>query len=255
MLRVEAQQEINALVLRFSEEVLRIPRSYKVRWPNEWSFDTRIVCLDESRRLDPFYHVGHSVEYRNYLGPGLLLKDIADIQLPGKFKRMYVGPEGIPYLSGVDVYQIKVEPRLWLSRMQPELRDLLVSEVGTILVQADGQRYGLLGRPVYVDTSIIGAAISNHLVRIRVHDPNIRGYVYLFLSTDAGRRALIRQSYGSSVPTIPLTAFAGLCVSGADTPTAKQMGQQAINALTKRTKANALEDQAQALLVEALEEA
>lgn len=209
---------------------------------------------NDSLRLDPFHYVGHAVEYRQYLKPGPRLGDVATVQLPGQFKRMYVGPQGVPYLSGVDIYQLKVEPRLWLSRRQPELPELIVSEEGTILVQADGQRYGLLGRPAYVDESIVGAAVSNHLVRIRAYDSDIGGYVYLFLSTEAGRRELIRHSYGTSIPTIPVQAFEELCISQADTDIARQIGRQAVTALRKRTQANQLEDEAQMQLVEALVE-
>jgi hypothetical protein len=165
---------------------------------------------------------------------------------------MYVGPEGIPYLSGVDVYQIKVTPRLWLSRGQPELSELVVDEEGTILVQADGQRYGLLGRPMYVDEYVTGAALSNHLVRIRPHDFATGGYIFLFLLTDAGRRELIRQSYGTSIPTIPIRSFESLCISAADTEIARGMGQRALATLKKRTQSNHLEDAAQALLLAAL---
>jgi len=249
-LRVEAQEELGRLVQQLNKEILGVPQGYTTRWPYEWSYDTRVVHRSGNLRLDPFHYTGHAVEYRQYLKPGPRLGDIATIQLPGQFKRMYVGPQGVPYLSGVDIYQLKVRPRLWLSRRQPELPELVVSEVGTILVQADGQRYGLLGRPVYADESIVGAAVSNHLVRIRTRDPDTGGYVYLFLSTEAGRCELIRQSYGTSIPTIPVRAFEDLCISQANTDLAKQMGRQVVAVFEKRTQANQLEDEAQPVLIE-----
>jgi type I restriction enzyme S subunit len=251
-LRMRAHKELDYLVQWLNEDVLGVPKGYRTRWPNEWSYDVKVVGRDNDLRLDPFYYVGHAVEYRQNLKPGPRLGDIATIHLSGHFKRMYVGPQGIPYLSGVDIYQLKVEPRLWLSRRQPELPELLVSGAGTILVQADGQRYGLLGRPAYADESIVGAAVSNHLVRIRAHSQDVAGYIYLFLSTEAGRRELIRHSYGTSIPTIPVQAFENLCISQTNDQQAKRMGQQAIEALQKRTQANRLEEQAQTLLFDAL---
>ncbi len=251
-LRVQACRDLDALVRQVNERILEIPEGYTTRWPNEWSYAVRAVTLQGNHRLDPFHHVGHVVEYHDYLRDGPRLEEIASVQLPGKFKRMYTGRDGVPYLSGVDIYQVRVEPRLWLSRRQPEFPKLLIAKPGTILVQADGQRYGLLGRPAYADDSIIGSAVSNHLVRIRAFNAETSGYVYLFLSTDAGRRELIRQSYGTSIPTIACEAFDDLQIPGAGTDTANQLGKQAIQALELRTRANRLEDQAQVLLVEAL---
>lgn len=247
-LRVQASHDLDALVLQVNEKILGIPEGYTTRWPNEWSYAARAVSLRGNYRLDPFHHVGHAVEYQDYLRDGPRLKEIASVQLPGKFKRMYTGQGGVPYLSGVDIYQIKVEPRLWLSRRQPELPELLIAEPGTILVQADGQRYGLLGRPAYADESIIGSAVSNHLARIRAFNAEASGYVYLFLSTEAGRRELVRQSYGTSIPTIPCSAFADLRVPGAGTCMANQLGEQTIEALELRTRANRLEIEAQMIL-------
>lgn len=251
-LRVAAQKELRGLVTQLNREILSIPQNYTTRLPDEWSYSVNVVYRKGNLRLDPFHYVGHASEYKQYLKPGPQLCEIAKVTLPGQFKRMYVGSQGIPYLSGVDVYQLKVEPRLWLSPRQPELPNLVISEVGTILVQADGQRYGLLGRPVYIDETTTGAAFSNHLVRINCHELDIAGYVYLFLSTEAGRRELLRQSYGTSIPTIPVKAFEGLRISGAETEMAHLIGHQAVVSLGKRTQANALEDKAQALLAAAL---
>jgi type I restriction enzyme S subunit len=251
-LRVAANEELQKLKQNLNEEILGIPKGHKTHYPDEWSYDVSVTHLDNNTRLDPFHYVGHANEYRGYLKPGPILRDLAHVQLPGKFKRMYVGPEGIPYLSGVDVYQVKVTPRLWISRRQPELPKLVIAEEGTVLVQADGQRYGLLGRPMYVDEYITGAAFSNHLVRIRPYESATGGYIFLFLLTDTGRRELIRQSYGTSIPTIPISSFENLCISSADTEIAREMGQKTLDALKKRTHSNLLEDEAQALLLAAL---
>ena len=124
--------------------------------------------------------------------------------------------------------------------------------MGTILVQADGQRYGLLGRPAYTDVSVVGAAVSNHLVRICPHTLDLGGYIFLFLSTEAGRRELIRHSYGTSIPTIPVKAVEDLQIAAAGTDVVRDVGRRAVEALAKRTEANNLESKAHLLLTEAL---
>jgi len=251
-LREQANSDLARLLGRINAEVLGIPSKYKSRWPDEWSFAVDAVLLRGLTRLDAFYHAGHSVEYREHTGSGPSLGDIATVQLPGKFKRNYVNRDGVPYLSGVDVYQLRVEPRLWLSKRQVELPELLISQPGLILVQADGQRYGLLGRPAWADEFMVGSAASNHLARIRVTDPGLRGYVFLFLSTEAGRRALIRESYGTSIPTIPRSAFARLRIPGADSELARRLGKETLDVLDLRSQARRIEDEAQEVLAGAL---
>ena len=127
-LRVEAQVRIHHLVQQLNEEILGIPKRYCARWPHEWSYDVWVVYRNNNLRLDPFHYAGHAVEYRPYLKAGPRLSDMATIQLPGQFKRMYTGPQGVPYLSGVDIYQFRIVPRLWLSHRQPELPELVVSK-------------------------------------------------------------------------------------------------------------------------------
>lgn len=251
-LRVEATKQITELQQQLESKILEIPVYYQPRWPSERSYDTRVINLNNHLRLDAFHFVGYSAEYEPYLKPGPLLADIASVRLPGKFKRMYTGPEGIPYLSGIDVFQLKVTPRLWLSRRQPELPNLTVTQNGTILVQADGSRNGLIGRPAYVDELVVGCAFSNHLAQIQPHSLELGGYIFLFLSTRAGRSTLLRHSCGTAIPTIPENAFKTLLIPGGDTKLAKQLGRDANEALAKRTQATKLENEAQLLLLNAL---
>jgi len=252
-LRVEAQREIHQLKKVLEQEVLGIPAEYKTQWPYEWSYAINNANLaSEDSRLDAFYYVGHAVEYSKYVNSGPLLGQIAEIKRPGRFKRIYIGTDGIPFLSGVDVYQMKVKPRLWISPLSSSVEEIIIRHNATILVQADGQRYGILGRPVFVDEQITGSAVSDHLVRIIPNELIYGGYIYIYLSTDAGRRELIRTSYGTSIPTIPLWSFEKLQVSGIDTTMGNSIGTRALIALGKRTYASQLEDQAQVLLAKFL---
>lgn len=251
-LRTKANQLLVELIEMFNREILEIPNSYKIQLHHDRSFYWGKSSLKNTLRLDAFHHVGYTTELKDFLKPGPFLKDIAKIFLPGPFKRMYVGASGIPYLSGVDIYQYKPTPRLWLSPRQPELPELILQQKRVVLVQADGQRYGLIGRPAYTDESLVGAALSNHLVRILPKSEELGGYIFLFLSTEAGRRELLRHSYGTSIPTLPVSVFQNLIIPKADSIKASEIGEAAIKALQKRTSANQLEDRAHAILLESL---
>lgn len=250
--RTEASEMLDDLVSVFNQEILGIPDNYRIQLHNDRSFYCGNSTLKNTFRLDAFHHVGYTTELKGFLKPGPFLKDIATVFLPGPFKRMYVGASGIPYLSGVDVYQYKPRPRLWLSPRQPELRELILQQKGVVLVQADGQRYGLIGRPAYTDESLVGAALSNHLVRILPKSEDLGGYIFLFLSTEAGRRELLRHSYGTSIPTLPVSAFQNLVIPKANSIKASEIGEAVIEALQKRTSANQLEDRAHEILLESL---
>ena len=252
-LRVEAQHEIDLLRMKCEQEILGISQDYKIQWPYEWSYGVGKVKLSmEDSRLDAFFYIGHTVEYRKFINTGPILNAVAEIKRPGIFKRNYIGKGGVPFLSGVDIYHIKAEARLWISPSTTLIDEITIKQKGTILVQADGQRYGILGRPVFADQKIVGSAVSDHLVRIIPNEPIFGGYIYIYLSTDAGRRELIRGSYGTSIPTIPLSAFQQLQIPGIYSKVGKDIGKRALNALEKRTQANQLEDHAQELLGEFL---
>ncbi len=252
-LRNEAQYEITLLKSKLELEILKIPQGYHSKWPSEWSYSLGEVKLSTiDTRLDAFFHVGHAIEYMGFITSGPALFEVAEIQRPGMFKRNYIEKGGIPFLSGIDVYQIKPKPRLWISPTTNKIDELLITKNQTILVQADGQRYGILGRPVFLDQSFISSAVSDHLVRIIPHSPNLGGYIFIFLSTNAGRRELIRSSYGTSIPTIPTKAFQYLRVPGIYSNVGQEIGDRAISALEKRTQANQMEDLAQELLTENL---
>lgn len=251
-LRVAANKEIRHLCNIFNQRVLQLPQDFQPQYLSESSHAIGSVILKDNYRLDAFHYVGYATEYLPYIKDSIKLKHLASVTLPGPFKRMYTGPTGVPFLSGIDVFQIKVNPRAWLSKYQPELSSLMVTEVGTILIQADGSRYGLIGRPAYVDELIVDSAFSNHLVRIQPKDKIWGGYLFIFFSTQAGRRQILRQSYGAAIPTIPVDSFKNLIIPQTKSSILEHIGSQAHEALLKRTLASRLENKANSLLLEAL---
>jgi type I restriction enzyme S subunit len=149
-------------------------------------------------RLDAFYHVGWAIEGGELRGTAM--GELGRVTRPGIFKRIWV-ERGVPFVSGIDVYQVRAGFRQKLMRVEAERAGCLLRH-GQVLVQRSGQRYGLLGRPAYVGLHLDGWAGSEHLMRIGLIDQYQAGRVFSFLRSEAGHRAVLRSSYGTSIPEL-----------------------------------------------------
>ena len=154
-------------------------------------------------------------------------------------------------MSGVEIYTLRPTTTRYLSRVQPEIEQYLVTE-GMVLVQSAGQRYGLITTPVLVTRMLNGVAATSDIVRIKHPDIIENGYICTLLASDFGRRLALRYSYGTSIPRLNVPEFSKIKIPWPDDGVRREIGQLTKQAYQQRDEANALEDQAQALLVEAL---
>jgi type I restriction enzyme S subunit len=185
-----------------------------------------------ARRIDAFHHVGWSTEAASKGDP---LGDIADVQIPGRMK-LVLADRGIPFVSGVDLYQVRPSATKRLARWLPGLQELVLRK-GDILLQVDGQRYGLLGRPAYAGMRVEGHAASWHLARISTVEV---ARVFAFARSESGRRAIVRTSYGTSVPAISERWLRTVQIP----PLPENLTRLAEQAIELREEAETFEDQA-----------
>ncbi len=187
-------------------------------------------------RLDAFHHVGWAAESGGLAGTPL--GELGHVSRPGIVKRIYV-ERGVPFVSGIDVYQARVTFRERIRRLDAELANALV-ERGQILVQRSGQRYGLLGRPALVTQWMDGWATSEDLLNITLHSKEDIASVFAFLRSDVGRRAVLRSSYGTSIPHLNPDGLAAVKVATCPA----SLASKAQSALDLREQADADEEQA-----------
>ena len=208
------------------------------RYLHEHALATTIINRSALRRgrLDAFSHCGWSAEAAGMQGDRL--GSLAEVARPGIIKRLFA-ERGIPFVSGVDVYQLRPSARTRLRSDEAVRSDALIS-AGQILVQRSGQRYGLLGRPAYVGQRLNGWASSDHLMRIDPHDPAMTGHLFALLRSEAGRRQLVGQSYGTSIPAINPQLLAAITVP----PLPSDLVDNANRALRLREEADADEERA-----------
>ncbi len=203
------------------------------RYAHEHALAAGIVRRSELRqtRLDAFTHTGWAAEARALLGDPLA--SLAEVSRPGIIRRLFA-ERGTPFVSGIDVFQLRPEARSRLRRDEA-VGSGAVIEAGQILVQRSGQRYGLLGRPAYVGKRLDGFAASDHLIHAGSAGP-----LFSFLRSEGGRRQLVGQSYGTSIPTINPGSVASLKVP----PLPLDLATNANRALELREQADADEERA-----------
>ncbi len=187
-------------------------------------------------RLDAFNHIGWAAEGAHLSGTAL--GDLARISRPPIVKRTRA-ERGVPFLTGTDLYQVRPTFRQRITRRDAQQADCLLNE-GLILVQRSGQRYGLIGRPAHVGSRLVGWAASEDLIRVAPTSKDALASVFAFLSSSVGRRAVLRTSYGTSIPHLKPEALSRICIPALQPTLVKAVGR----ALVLRNEADIQEEQA-----------
>jgi type I restriction enzyme S subunit len=207
---------------------------------------------NQFHRLDAFHHVGYVGEAEQYLIKKIPLGELIEAFQPPMFKRPYTDENGIPFLSGIDLYNYYPKPHMFISRKMERLESYIV-ESGTILVQNVGQRYGLFGRPTIMPKHLSKCAITQHLMRVYPKDALNRGFVFIWLSTEIGRRLLLKNSFGTSMGVLFERSFTEMFCPDCSNDLRHSFEKDLETIVQMRDHANELEDQAQSILASGLE--
>lgn len=165
-----------------------------------------VKSSDLEARLDAFHHIGWAAEGR--IDEGDRIDALGAVIATARVPRVYAD-RGVPFLSGIDVFRLRPDVRVRLARHVAERFDAYVKK-GDLAVQGSGQRYGLVGRAAYIGARMDGWSASHDLFRIRTNRPEITARIYAFLRSDPGHRAMLRHSYGTSIPHVNPTGIASL---------------------------------------------
>lgn len=187
-------------------------------------------------RLDAFYSIGWAAESTQRVGDRI--DSLAEVIFTNRVPRVYV-PGGVPFLSGIDVFRSRPPVRVRLAKFVADAYDARVRS-GDIAIQGSGQRYGLIGRPAYIGRYMDGWAASHDLFRIRTSSPLVTARIFSYLRSESGHRAMLRHSYGTSIPHVNPSGIAALRVP----PLPPDLNDAAVRALELREQADADEEQA-----------
>jgi type I restriction enzyme S subunit len=212
-----------------------------------------------ANRMDAQYFIAFNEDARRAFDAAaadeqLRLGDVADVRIPGIFKRRFVedAKMGIPYVTGGDVFQLVPESNRFLARAVAAEYELIVRE-GMILIQEAGQLGGLIGRCIMVGAHLDGFACSNNMVRVTTNDPKDAGYLFAVLASDHGWRLLSRESAGSSIPHIDCGRVRNVRVPWAAAQDRARIGQLVSEAIALRDHARRSETDARSIVERAIQ--
>ena len=169
---------------------------------SHYSLPLRVLTDSLECRFD----AGHfSPEFLNALNTlkqsGLKLERLGNIveavNLPNRFKRIYVDPEaGLPFLQGSHVVHFQPADVKYLSPASHKDINLIVVRAGWLLIT----RSGTVGRVTLCPQEWDGWAASEHIIRIIPDEEKcLAGYLCSFLESPLGQVQLSAKIHGAVV--------------------------------------------------------
>jgi len=183
------------------------------------------------------------------------LKDVASEIIIGKrFKRNYVESDhGTPFIGSKNILQIRPTEMKFLSNSEIGFMSDLMLERNMILIACSGSLGGTFGRAGFVYKNFENYAASQHILRIVANEDLIdSGYLYAFLSSEYGYESITKYRWGSLIDEIDDHDMSKLIIPIPSEIQQKEIGDLVREAYDLRAEAIRLEDEAQALLTQAL---
>lgn len=252
-LRTEASQLIAEQVQALEEEIAGGPIAWEHIKPQAFSIEATTIG-SFANRLDAFHHIGFVGEAEKKAKVRMIeISEVADVLRPPIFKRVHVQEGGYEFLGGADVMTMDQKSEDRISANTKHI-DKFIVKPGQVLFQCVGQRYGIFGRPTLANRNLIGKAVSEHQMRITPHDVKDAGYMFVYLSTGFGLRALLKNSSGTSIPVLQEDGAKKIQVYWPDARTRHQVSTIAEKAWENRARAVELEQEARMLVECSIEE-
>jgi type I restriction enzyme S subunit len=168
-----------------------------------------------------------------------------------RFKRVWVEHSEYPIYQPGQITEINPKPSGYLSSITQTDIDALRVSKGQILMTCSG-RSGSIGRTTYVSDTLHGRIFSHDLIRIECSEPDTAGYLYAFLSTKTGRALVKSNEYGAMIPHIEPSHLETVPVPNPPFILKKQIHDLVIRSYALRDESNALLEEAERLLYDAL---
>lgn len=207
-------------------------------------------------RLEAAYHdpTAETIAARITKERHTYVRDLCkEVSLPGIFKRIYIedAEYGAPYYSGGAIFWLEPKHKEILSRKTSLFNNVQIRN-GSILIQAFGQKGGLIGRVAWVGKHLDSVCTTHMLVRVIAKDNSLAGYLFAYLSSDIGYAQIIRLPFGGSIPHFNESQIAELPVPLLDDDEIKRINDAVLKAMTFRDEALQLELDARQMISQAI---
>ena len=220
---------------------------------------TNLLEINDGFRLDAHFYnplaKAAAINIMNKSAKYLLLKEVAkDIIIGKRFKRNYVESDhGTPFIGSKNILQIRPSELKHLSNSEIDFMDDLMLKKGMILIACSGSLGGTFGKANLVHNNFENYAASQHILRVIPNEEVIdSAYLYAFLSSEYGYTSITRYRWGALIDEIDDDDMSKLEIPIPSPDQQKEIGDLIRKAFDLRAEAIHLEDEAQALLTQAL---
>lgn len=244
-LRVEAVNEISEA----SHKVEKLLGWHKLPLPSSGVKENIVSSkkIHAEGRIDVLFyskdeeHVSQLLDKHNWE----YLENISSIVKPGMFKRIMSTKEdgGIAFHTGSELFLMEVKPKYYVSARTQNIEQCLL-EPYWILIQAFGQRGGLICRAMMTTDILDGASATDLQIQVKLDNKYDAGFVFAYLNSSPGYISLIRTPVGGSIPHIHPKDIRSLKVFWPDESTRHEIGKLAVSAWDNKDKAQRLEEKA-----------
>jgi type I restriction enzyme S subunit len=243
-LRDQANQLLDNSQVSLEDELGLPPLS-----PEEISKDKPNIFAVKSAelnfRLDAAFHnplirtIAHKMKAGRF--PVTTMSKLGEAYIPPRFARTYVEkPQGIPFLQGKHIVEIKPFDIKYISKKATKKIDKWIIRQGTVLVTCSGT----IGRVSLVPKAWDQWAATQHILRIIPHEPSDDGYLAAFLMNPYGYYQLIAKTYGGVIGEIAEEHVRQIFVPDAARDIKRKIGQPVTEAFELKEQANLIESAA-----------
>lgn len=176
------------------------------------------------------------------------LKDLASSYVCGRFKRVWVKKSDMPIYQPSAITELRPKPDGYISKQTATDIDALRVHAGQVLLTCSGT----IGKVSFVSKTLDGKIFSHDLLRITPQKFFDAGYIYAYLKSSVGQRLLLTNRYGAVIEHIEPEHLADIPLPDAPEDHKRKIHGLIIRSYELRDESNALLDEAEGLLIDAL---
>lgn len=139
-----------------------------------------------------------------FKGPRIKTENII-VEAPGESVERYFPPMAVLQEKSESAKLIDTRRA---SKKQLHTIKVLRVQYGDLLIT----RSGTIGRVAYATKRLVGAIVSDDMIRVRIKDEVVRFYVYAYLQSFAGYNQMLKNEYGSVQQHLEAKHIAGILV-------------------------------------------
>lgn len=176
------------------------------------------------------------------------LSELASVIGFGPFKRYYIEnpAHGIPLISSSEMMEANPSCEGYISKLLHKNYEKYLVEKGWILVSCSGT----IGNVTIVDNRLKGFAVSQHALRVIPKEERLRGYLYIYLSSEIGQNEVKGKKSGAVIDEIYEADLLRLSIPVIDDKAIDSINSLIDKTILLREQANDLLNEASRLVYE-----